>query len=85
MLSQGRDAASPRDAADRERGFERSLRRDALRKRVMMKLVPTPDQVGAWARTFVCTCLCVCCMYMCCCVRVWARVRTPTRLLRWRP
>lgn len=45
MLAQGRDAASPRDAADRERGFERSLRRDALRKRVMMKMVPTPDQV----------------------------------------
>lgn len=40
-----RDAGTPDAAAARERELERSLRRDALRKRAMARLVPTPEQV----------------------------------------
>ena len=48
MLAGGREATSPQEVAAQERSFERQLRRDALRKRVMMRMVPHPEQV--WPR-----------------------------------
>lgn len=45
VLAQGRAASSPQDVAAQEKSFERQLRKDALRKRVMMKMVPNAEQV----------------------------------------
>ena len=50
VLAGGRDAGSPEAANIAQREMERQLRKDALRKRVMMRMIPNPEQV--------CACMC---------------------------